>query len=118
MLDLGEEMGLEPGSSVTGKMVAALRRLGFDSVLDTDFTADLTIIEEGHELLTRLKKVLVDKDESVKLPMATSCSPGWIKYIEHMYPGPPEASFNLQIAATNVWCACKNILRKSQKPRS
>ncbi len=83
---LGEELGLEPGSSVTGKMVAALRRLGFDSVLDTDFTADLTIIEEGHELLTRLKKVLVDKDESVKLPMATSCSPGWIKYIEHMYP--------------------------------
>jgi NADP-reducing hydrogenase subunit HndD len=83
---LGEELGLEPGSRVTGQMVAALKRLGFDSVLDTDFTADLTIIEEGTELLTRLKKVLVDKDESVMLPMATSCSPGWIKYIEHMYP--------------------------------
>jgi NADH-quinone oxidoreductase subunit G/[NiFe] hydrogenase diaphorase moiety small subunit/NADP-reducing hydrogenase subunit HndD len=67
-------------------MVAALKRLGFDSVLDTDFTADLTIMEEGTELLTRLKKVLVDKNQSVKLPMATSCSPGWIKYIEHLYP--------------------------------
>ena len=67
-------------------MVAALKRLGFDSVLDTDFTADLTIMEEGTELLTRLKKALVDKDESVRVPMATSCSPGWIKYIEHMYP--------------------------------
>lgn len=83
---LGEELGMKPGTRVTGKMVAALKRLGFDSVLDTDFTADLTIIEEGTELLTRLKKVLVDKDESVALPMATSCSPGWIKYIEHMYP--------------------------------
>ena len=83
---LGEELGMEPGTRVTGKMVAALRRLGFDSVLDTDFTADLTIMEEGTELLTRLKKALVDKDENVSLPMATSCSPGWIKYIEHMYP--------------------------------
>jgi NADP-reducing hydrogenase subunit HndD len=83
---LGEEMGMKPGERVTGKMVAALRRLGFDSVLDTDFTADLTIVEEGTELLTRLKKVLVDKDKETKLPMATSCSPGWIKYIEHLYP--------------------------------
>lgn len=83
---LGEELGLPTGTRVTGKMVAALKRLGFDSVLDTDFTADLTIVEEGTELLTRLKKALVDKDPAVKLPMATSCSPGWIKYIEHMYP--------------------------------
>jgi len=83
---LGEELGFEPGKRVTGKMVAALKRLGFDSVLDTDFTADLTIMEEGTELLTRLKKALVDKDETVTLPMATSCSPVWIKYIEHMYP--------------------------------
>jgi NADP-reducing hydrogenase subunit HndD len=83
---LGEEMGMKPGERVTGKMVAALKRLGFDSVLDTDFTADLTIVEEGTELLTRLKKVLVDKDKDTKLPMATSCSPGWIKYIEHLYP--------------------------------
>jgi NADH-quinone oxidoreductase subunit G/[NiFe] hydrogenase diaphorase moiety small subunit/NADP-reducing hydrogenase subunit HndD len=83
---LGEELGLPTGTRVTGKMVSALKRLGFDSVLDTDFTADLTIVEEGTELLTRLKKALVDKDPAVKLPMATSCSPGWIKYIEHMYP--------------------------------
>ena len=83
---LGEEFGLAPGGRVTGKMIAALRRLGFDSVLDTDFTADLTIIEEGTELLTRLKKILVEQDKTVKLPMATSCSPGWVKYIEHMYP--------------------------------
>jgi NADP-reducing hydrogenase subunit HndD len=85
-VSLGEELGFDPGQRVTGKMVAALKNLGFDSVLDTDFSADLTIIEEGTELLTRLKKVLVDKDENFKLPMCTSCSPGWIKYIEHMYP--------------------------------
>lgn len=85
-IGLGEELGFEPGSRNTGRMITALKRLGFDSVLDTDFTADLTIMEEGTELLTRLKKALVDKDGGVNLPMATSCSPGWIKYIEHMYP--------------------------------
>ena len=83
---LGEALGMPPGNIVTGKMVAALRRMGFNSVLDTDFTADLTIIEEGNELLQRLKSVLVDKDLDVRLPMTTSCSPGWVKYIEHMYP--------------------------------
>ena len=83
---LGEDLGMEPGNIVTGKMVSALRRLGFDSVLDTDFTADLTIIEEGNELLTRLKKVLVDNDPAVRIPMTTSCSPGWIKFIEHTFP--------------------------------
>lgn len=83
---LGEEMGMKTGERVTGKMVSALKRLGFDSVLDTDFTADLTIVEEGNELLTRLKKALVDKDKDVTLPMITSCSPGWIKFIEHLYP--------------------------------
>jgi len=83
---LGEDLGMEAGSIVTGKMAASLRKLGFDSVLDTDFSADLTIMEEGTELLTRLKKILVDKDDSVKVPMFTSCSPGWIKFIEHQYP--------------------------------
>ncbi|MBN1133159.1 MAG: iron hydrogenase small subunit [Bacteroidales bacterium] len=83
---LGEELGLDAGNRVTGKMVAALKRLGFNSVLDTDFSADLTIMEEGTELLMRLKKVLVDKDESVALPMTTSCSPGWVKFIEHAFP--------------------------------
>ncbi len=83
---LGEELGFDAGERVTGKMVSALKRLGFDAVMDTDFTADLTIMEEGTELLTRLKRALVDKDPDVKLPMATSCSPGWIKFIEHIYP--------------------------------
>lgn len=84
-IGLGEALGEEPGNRVTGRMVAALKHIGFDSVLDTDFTADLTIMEEGTELLTRLKKALVDKEE-VALPMMTSCSPGWIKFQEHMFP--------------------------------
>ena len=83
---LGEDLDLDPGQRVTGKMVAALKRLGFDSVLDTDFTADLTIMEEGTELLTRLKKALVENDKEVSLPMTTSCSPGWVKFIEHTFP--------------------------------
>ncbi|MDY0103574.1 MAG: NADH-dependent [FeFe] hydrogenase, group A6 [Lentimicrobium sp.] len=83
---LGEDMGIPPGARVTGKMVSALKKLGFNKILDTDFTADLTIMEEGTELLTRLKRALVDKDETVALPMMTSCSPGWIKFQEHMYP--------------------------------
>jgi iron only hydrogenase large subunit-like protein len=78
-------LGYPVGTRVTGKMTTALKKIGFDAVLDTDFTADLTIIEEGTELLTRLKKALVDK-EKVALPMMTSCSPGWVKFIEHMYP--------------------------------
>jgi iron-only hydrogenase group A len=82
---LGECFGYPPGTLVTGKMVSALKRLGFDRVFDTNFTADLTIIEEGTELLTRLKKALVDKAK-VALPMFTSCSPGWIKYAEYFYP--------------------------------
>jgi NADP-reducing hydrogenase subunit HndD len=85
-IGLGEALGLSAGQRVTGKMVAALKRLGFNSVLDTDFTADLTIMEEGTELLTRLKRALVNKDPEVKLPMTTSCSPGWIKFIEHTFP--------------------------------
>ncbi len=83
---LGEMFGNEVGTRVTGKMVTAMRKMGADSVLDTDFAADLTIIEEGNELLTRLKGALVDGDTSIKLPMITSCSPGWVKFIEHMFP--------------------------------
>jgi NADP-reducing hydrogenase subunit HndD len=82
---LGEDLGFEVGHRVTGKLVSALKHIGFDSVLDTDFTADLTIMEEGTELLTRLKRALVD-GEDVALPMMTSCSPGWIKFQEHMFP--------------------------------
>lgn len=83
---LGEDLGYDPGERVTGKMVTALKHIGFDSVLDTDFSADLTIMEEGTELLVRLKKALVDGDKAISLPMFTSCSPGWIKFIEHRYP--------------------------------
>lgn len=81
-----ESFGLPPGRSLTGQLNTALRMIGFDKVFDTNFTADLTIMEEGTELLLRLKKKLVDGDENVKLPQFTSCSPGWIKYIEHFYP--------------------------------
>lgn len=76
---LGEEMGLPAGSVVTGKMVAALRRLGFDKVFDTNFSADLTIMEEGHEFIHRLQNQGV-------LPMITSCSPGWVNMLEQKYP--------------------------------
>lgn len=81
---IGEEFGNEPGARVTGKLAAALRRLGFDDVFDTNFTADLTILEEGTELLSRVKSALTGGD--AVLPMITSCSPGWIKYVEHTYP--------------------------------
>ena len=76
---LGEAFGMHIGTNVEGKMVAALRRLGFDKVFDTDFAADLTIVEEAHEFLERFQNGGV-------LPMITSCSPGWIKYCEHYYP--------------------------------
>jgi NADH dehydrogenase/NADH:ubiquinone oxidoreductase subunit G len=82
---LGECFGYPPGTLVTGKMVSALRRLGFHAVFDTNFAADLTIIEEGTELLTRLRKALVEQ-EPVALPMFTSCSPGWIKFLEYFHP--------------------------------
>jgi NADH-quinone oxidoreductase subunit G/NADP-reducing hydrogenase subunit HndD len=98
---LGEEFGLPAGTLVTGKMVTALRELGFDHVFDTNFAADLTIMEEGYELLGRLVAHFrglgaVDDDQVAALgladlpepvlPMITSCSPGWIKYVEHFYP--------------------------------
>ncbi len=83
---IGEEFGLAPGRSLTRELNTALRMIGFDRVFDTNFTADLTIMEEGTELLLRLKSALVDKDPNVKLPQFTSCSPGWVKFIEHFYP--------------------------------
>ncbi len=83
---LGEEFGYPPGTRVTGRMTTALRQMGFDAVFDTNFAADLTIMEEGTELLTRLKRALVDKDKTAALPMFTSCSPGWIQFAESYYP--------------------------------
>lgn len=82
---LGECFGMEPGTLVTGRMVSALRALGFDHVFDTNFTADLTIMEEGHELLARLTRAIRDGEETA-LPQFTSCSPGWINYAEYFYP--------------------------------
>ena len=76
---IGEAMGMEAGAISTGKMVTALKKLGFNKVFDTDFAADLTIMEEGSELVHRITNNGV-------LPMMTSCSPGWIKFIEHFYP--------------------------------
>jgi NADH-quinone oxidoreductase subunit G/NADP-reducing hydrogenase subunit HndD len=77
---LGETLGLEPGTVVTGQMVAALRRLGFDKVFDTNFSADLTIMEEGTEFIDRLL------NKNGKLPLISSCSPGWVNFMELKYP--------------------------------
>ncbi|MEW5866356.1 MAG: NADH-dependent [FeFe] hydrogenase, group A6 [Bacillota bacterium] len=76
---VGEEFGLSPGTPVTGKLATALRRLGFDAVFDTQFAADLTVMEEGHELLERVKS-------RGRLPLITSCSPGWVRYCEAFFP--------------------------------
>jgi NADP-reducing hydrogenase subunit HndD len=81
---LGEDLGIAPGTSVTGKMAAALRRLGFDHIFDTDFAADLTIMEEGSEFLDRLTRYL-NGDQTAKLPILTSCCPGWVKFFEHNF---------------------------------
>ncbi|MBN2216993.1 MAG: iron hydrogenase small subunit, partial [Pirellulales bacterium] len=75
---IGEGFGMAPGTAATGQMITALSRLGFDAVFDTNFGADLTIVEEAHEFLTRLKEG--------PLPMITSCSPGWISFLEKFYP--------------------------------
>ncbi len=82
---LGEEFGMEPGTLVTGKMTAALRALGFDYVFDTDFAADLTIMEEGTELLDRLSRHLKG-DTTARIPILTSCCPGWVNFFEYYYP--------------------------------
>ncbi|MFR2509398.1 NADH-dependent [FeFe] hydrogenase, group A6 [Odoribacter laneus] len=82
---LGEEFGLPAGTSVTGKMAAALRQLGFAKVFDTDFAADLTIMEEGTELLNRLTAYL-NGDKNVRLPILTSCCPAWVNFFEHQFP--------------------------------
>ena len=76
---IGEDFGMPIGTNATGKMAAALRRLGFDGVYDTDFAADLTVMEEANELVERIKS-------GQNLPLITSCSPGWVKYCEHYYP--------------------------------
>jgi len=83
---LGEIFLYEPGTLVTGKMAAALHNLGFDYVFDTNFAADLTIMEEGSEFLERVKNAFTSPEKNAVLPMITSCSPGWIKFVEHRFP--------------------------------
>ncbi len=82
---IGEEFGMEPGTIVTGQLAAVLRQLGFDYVFDTDFAADLTIMEEGTELLNRIDRY-TKGDTSVRLPILTSCCPGWVNFFEHNFP--------------------------------
>ena len=115
---LGEEFGLPAGTSVTGKMVSALRKLGFDKVFDTDFGADLTIMEEASELLDRLTRHF-NGDETVKLPILTSCCPAWVKFFEHNFPDmldiPSSAKSPMQMfsaVAKNVFAAEMGIDRK------
>ena len=106
---IGEEFGLPIGTSTTGKLAAAMRRLGADKVFDVDFAADLTIMEEGTELLGRIKNGGV-------LPMITSCSPGWIKFCEHFYPefipnlSTCKSPNQMQGAITKTYIAEKNGL--------
>ena len=104
---IAECFGKEPGTLATGKMVAALRRLGFDKVFDTDFGADLTIMEEGTEFIGRVQNGGV-------LPMITSCSPGWVKFVEHYYPdfipnlSTCKSPQGMQGAVTKTWYAQRN----------
>ncbi len=115
---LGEEFGMAPGTIVTGQMAAALRRLGFDYVFDTDFSADLTIMEEGTELLNRISKHLAG-DKSVRLPILTSCCPGWVNFFEHNFPDmldvPSTAKSPQQMfgdIAKSYWAEKMNIKRE------
>ncbi len=116
---LGEEFGLPAGTSVTGKMVAALRQLGFDKVFDTDFAADLTIMEEGSELLDRISRYL-QGDKTVRLPILTSCCPAWVNFFEHQFPDmldiPSTARSPQQMfgaIAKNYWAEKMNIPREN-----
>lgn len=116
---LGEEFGLPAGTSVTGKMVAALRELGFDQVFDTDFAADLTIMEEGTELLGRLHR-FTEGDKEVCLPILTSCCPAWVNFFEHQFPDllniPSTARSPQQMfgsIAKNYWARTMNIKREN-----
>ena len=115
---LGEEFGMKPGTIVTGKLATALRYLGFTKVFDTDFGADLTIMEEGSEILHRLKAFLAG-DKNVKLPIMTSCCPAWVNFFEHNYPDlldyPSTAKSPAQMfgAITKTWwCEKRSIDRK------
>lgn len=115
---IGEEFGMEPGTVVTGQLAAALRQLGFDYVFDTDFAADLTIMEEGTELLQRIDR-FTKGDKSVRLPILTSCCPGWVNFFEHNFPDmldvPSTAKSPQQMfgaIAKNYWAEKMGIKRE------
>ena len=108
---LGEEFGLPAGTSVTGKMVSALRKLGFDKVFDTDFAADLTIMEEASELLDRLTRHF-NGDETVKLPILTSCCPAWVKFFEHNFPDMLDIPSSAKSPMQMFSAVAKNIFTK------
>ena len=115
---IGEEFGMEPGTVVTGQLAAALRQLGFDYVFDTDFAADLTIMEEGTELLQRIDR-FTKGDKSVRLPILTSCCPGWVNFFEHNFPDmldvPSTAKSPQQMCgaiAKNYWAEKMGIKRE------
>lgn len=115
---LGEEFGMQPGSRVTGKMVTALKKLGFNYVFDTDFAADLTIMEEGTEMLDRITRFM-NGDKSVRLPIMTSCCPGWVNFFETYYPDmldvPSTAKSPMQMfgaIAKNYWAEKLGIKRE------
>lgn len=114
---IGEEFGYEPGTDVTGKLVTALKKIGFDDVFDTDYAADLTIMEEAAEFKQRLEKYL-SGDKSVKLPILTSCCPAWVNFIEHHYPDmldiPSSAKSPQQMFGAvlkNIWGPARGIKR-------
>ena len=115
---IGEEFGMEPGTVVTGQLAAVLRQLGFDYVFDTDFAADLTIMEEGTELLQRIDR-FTKGDKSVRLPILTSCCPGWVNFFEHNFPDmldvPSTAKSPQQMfgaIAKNYWAEKMGIKRE------
>ena len=115
---IGEEFGYPAGTIATGKLAAALRKLGFDYVFDTDFAADLTIMEEGTELLDRLTRFL-GGDKKVKLPILTSCCPAWVNFFEHQFPDmldiPSTARSPQQMfgsIAKNYWAETMGIPRE------
>ena len=108
---LGEEFGYPAGTGVTGKLAAALRKLGFNKVFDTDFAADLTIIEEASELLDRLTRYKAG-DKTVKLPLLTSCCPAWVNFFEHNFPDLLDVPSSAKSPMQMFSAVAKNIYTK------
>lgn len=110
---LGEEFGLKPGTDVTKKMVTALKKLGFDQVFDTNWAADLTIMEEGAEFIERLNKFLAG-DKLVKMPLLTSCCPAWVNFFEYNFPDMLDVPSSAKSPQQMFGAIAKNIWTKEQ----